>query len=229
MPRCSRVLRVARGYRGDHRLRGGDHRFDERRFRFRSDRDVQQQHGLVGEQRADSTAAPPSPSPASSRNRRRRRARALRWRARAAPTDRRWPRGRSGAPDRARPCAAHRACGSSARGNPGMPATGAKYASAFFLHQVVGDARGDGFVAERRARRQPFARERRHGEPRHQLRDARSRDAERRALRRRRSKRQTRQPRRGWRRRSPGSAARSRRCGRAHRRGATPPTATRSM
>ena len=37
--------------------------------------------------------------------------RALRSRARAAPTDRRWRRGRSGATDRARPFAARRACG----------------------------------------------------------------------------------------------------------------------
>ncbi len=131
----------------------------------------------------DSIAARSSPSPASSRSRPLRRAGALRSRARGARRDRRWPRGRcrrdgsSAAMRSSRERAAERA--RKAR----HVRDGRKIFQRLVRHQLVGDARGDRFITQRRARREPLPRERRHREAGHQLGDARSRDAERRAFR----------------------------------------------
>ena len=47
----------------------------------------------------------------------------------------------------------------SARGKPGMSATGAKYSRPFLLEQIVRHPGGHGFVAERRGRREALLRE----------------------------------------------------------------------
>ena len=123
-----------------------------------------------------------SPSPASSRNRRRRLFPARRWRDPGAWPGRATPRGRSSL---AAPTPAIRRSASvrpSARGKPGMPATGSKYSSAPSSRASNGDAGGHRLVAERRARAQAQAREGRNRQPRRQFGEAGAR-------RRRRSRR----------------------------------------